>query len=135
MGQEHDDLREYGGRPEGELGETRRPLSVGRKARRRKRVTSRPFIRGPISVEWMLAAVECGRPATRLAILLQWVAGVEKTPVIKATAHRAAKFSLSRTALKNAISKLEAAGLIRADRCHGRPPSITILEGNGDESV
>ena len=85
----------------------------------------RPFIKGPIDLEWMQEASRAR--AVELAIYLQYKAGILGVNAkIQIRPAECREFGLADKARQRQIDRLEQAGLIVADRGVGRCPIVTL---------
>lgn len=86
-----------------------------------------PFIKGPISLEWMGQAARLPGKTLHVALALQYMAGLTNSLTVKLTAKTLGVFGVARDAKGDAIARLRNAGLISVDQSPGRAPSITLL--------
>ena len=95
------------------------------------RKRSRPFIKGPIDLEWVQKA--CCVNASTLAFYLQYMRGIlgaDSKIQVRPTDCR--KFGIADKARQRQIDSLEKAGLIVADRGKGRCPRVQVIFTNTD---
>lgn len=89
----------------------------------------RPFIKGPISLEWISAAAHLPGKAINVALALSWLSGLNKSKEkLKLTNKAYELFNVSRPTALKALNSLEDAGLVKVERGPGRKNRITILD-------
>jgi DNA-binding transcriptional ArsR family regulator len=86
------------------------------------------FVKGPLPMGWIGAAVRCG-DSRALPALLALKAKVDATrePWVKPPTTILQALGIERMARSRAISALERAGLIRVRRRRGRPPLVSLV--------
>ena len=97
----------------------------------KNRNRSRPFIKGPIDLEWVQKA--CCVNASTLAFYLHYMRGMlgpDARIQVRPTDCR--KFGIADKARQRQIDSLEKAGLIVADRGNGRCPRVQVIFTNTD---
>lgn len=94
-----------------------------RKTRRRLR----PFIKGPIPLEWVRAAVRCGPPAAAVAWLLWYLHGLTRERRFTVSNIKAKALGISRGTKMRGLHALAEAGLISFDRARKQSPRVTML--------
>ena len=95
----------------------------------RKLKRSRPFIKGPLDLEWISAASHLPGKAINVALALMWLSGLNKCKDdLKLTKTAYNLFNISRPTANKALKNLENAGLIKVERKVGRKNRITILD-------
>jgi len=95
----------------------------------RNRKRSRPFIKGPIDLEWVQKA--CCVNASTLAFYLQYMRGIlGADSKIQVRPSDCRKFGIADKARRRQIDSLEKAGLIVADRGNGRCPLVRVVSCN-----
>ena len=117
------------GRTAGTLEAIPETLSDPSRARRADQALrrSRHFIRGPLPLPWFERAAGQPGKAVAVALLIWFKAGMAGPGPFPLSAVLLARFGVGRKAAYRALTALEAAGLIRADRRRGRLPRVTIL--------
>ena len=91
-----------------------------------KRPKQRPFIKGPIDLEWMQGA--CKANAAPMALYLQYKQGIlGKGARIQIRPAECRDFGMSDRARQRQIDSLAAAGLILADKGNGRCPVVEVV--------
>jgi hypothetical protein len=93
----------------------------------RERLT-KPFLSGPIPMDWLHTAGRINGRALHVAITLRFLAGVTKSKTVKLSQKHLEGFSIDRQTKRRALLALEAAGLISIENGMGKSPIITILE-------
>ena len=89
----------------------------------------KPFIKGPIDLEWISAAASLPGKALHVALALMWVSGLKKSKVdLKLTRQAYERFHVSRKTVASNLHVLEKAGLIRVTRSTGKKSLVTILD-------
>jgi len=91
-----------------------------------KRPKQRPFIKGPIDLEWMQEA--CKANAAPMALYLQYKQGIlGKGARIQIRPSECREFGMNDRARQRQIDSLAAAGLILADKGNGRCPVVEVV--------
>lgn len=85
------------------------------------------FIKGPLPLVWMTKAAQMPGKTLQVALALWYLCGLQKTNSVKLTTKTSSLFGLSRDAKYDALSRLEAAGLIEVLRLPGCSPVVTLL--------
>jgi hypothetical protein len=106
------------------------PKPSGRKTKR-PRGEARPFLRGPIPVEWLARAHEAGGAALAVGLSLWFVRGVSgKSGPVKMRAAVRSRFRLNPDQNRRGLRALEAAGLVELVKGgRGRCAVVEIVEG------
>jgi len=86
------------------------------------------FIKGPLPYSWMKRAGELPGKTLHVALGLWLVAGLRCSRTFSFKRKAAGAFGASKDATYDALTRLEAAGLISVDRRRGRSPTVTILD-------
>ena len=86
------------------------------------------FIKGPVPLRWLLRAAALPGKALHIATGLWYMKGLCRSATFPFKRKTAAEFGVSPDATYDALTNLEAAGLVRVDRHRGRSPVVTILE-------
>ena len=90
------------------------------------RPKQRPFIKGPIDLEWVQEA--CKANAAPMAFYLQYKQGIlGKGARIQIRPSECKEFGMSDRARQRQIDSLAAAGLIVADKGNGRCPVVEVV--------
>ena len=88
---------------------------------------TKPFIKGPIDLEWVQRACQCN--AAELAWYLHYKSGIlGATACIQIRPSECSKFGLGDKARQRQVARLESAGLIQADKGLGRCPIVKVIE-------
>ncbi len=99
----------------------------------------RPAVRRPAppSATMAFLARAAALPGKSLALAAALVAAATsaRSPTVSCGRWVRAQFALSPDALCDGLTRLEAAGLIRASRRRGRHPVVTLLDKAGDDLV
>ncbi len=102
-----------------------------RHEKRRKRRQAR-FVKGPLPVHWLRAAVDAGGKALAVGLALWFESGLTgKRDGLRMTPRLLNEFGVSRKAAYLALTRLESADLISVKRHRGRAPRVTIIEQPG----
>jgi hypothetical protein len=91
-----------------------------------ERNATKPFLRGPVSMEWLSAASSLPGKALQVALAIQWVAGMSAGRPFKLTGKALAMVHISVDAATDGVNRLEAAGLIALTRKPGQRPTIQL---------
>ncbi len=84
------------------------------------------FVRGPIPLDWIQAAIPCGRKSINVVLALWYLAGFKRSNPVKLTAAALALFDVSAQAARSILQRFELAELVNVDRKRGRSPIVTI---------
>jgi hypothetical protein len=88
------------------------------------------FVRGPIPMNWIRAAIPLGRKSINVVLAVWFLAGFKRESQVKLTAATLADFDVTSQAARAILRRFETAGLVVVDRKRGRSPIITILDVN-----
>ena len=86
------------------------------------------FIKGPLPLSWLRRAAALPGKALHIALGLLYMSGLCRSATVTFKRKTAAEFGVSPDATYDALTNLEAAGLVRVDRHRGRSPTVTILD-------
>lgn len=89
---------------------------------------ARYFIKGPIPLSWLQCAAAIPGKALHVALGLWFVGGLCRSKTFSFKRSVATGMGVSPGALYDALTRLEGAGLIHAERHSGRSPVVTILD-------
>jgi len=103
-------------RPRAKLGRTRRAKPAGR------------FLRGPLCWDWLTAAGRLRGAALHVALVAQFLAGLNKSQTVALSGMELARIGIPRTTGYRALRALERAGLVAVCRRSGRLPRVTVIE-------
>lgn len=85
------------------------------------------FIKGPIPLKWIQLASQCGGRGTEVGLLLWYAAGWQKKNPVKFTAAICQQLGVHPKTTKRVLTRMEEAGLIKAEFHRGRSPVVTLL--------
>jgi hypothetical protein len=114
-------------------------VKSGRSARTRppRHRTGERFLKGPIPWSWLARAARQPGKALHVAIAAWHQAAMARSATVPLSlSDLAGDLGVLRDAARRGLEALEAAGLVRVERCAGRRPLVTILDvspgdGNG----
>jgi hypothetical protein len=89
------------------------------------------FLKGPIPLGWLEAAGRLSGKALHVGTFLWYKAGLTKSMTVKPSYEELRRFGVLPDAFQRALVKLEAAGLVTADKHPGRKPRVTIQSLSG----
>lgn len=89
--------------------------------------STKPFLKGPISMDWLSRAAQLPGKALHVAVAIQYLAGMNKGKPFKLTAKALAMVGVSDDATGDGLKRLEAAGLIHVARMQGQRADIRVL--------
>lgn len=93
------------------------------------------FIRGPIPLDWIVAAAGLGGSSLKLGLALWFRRGIEGSDSIQLRPATTKRFGIGRKAAYRALAALEGAGLIVVERRVGRTSRIRLIDrGSETES-
>ena len=84
------------------------------------------FFKGPIPGEWLAAAAALPGRSLHVALAVWHEAQLAKADTARLTHSAAARFGVSRDAVRRSLVRLEAAGLVTVERRLGCSPVVTI---------
>lgn len=90
------------------------------------------FLKGPIALNWLIAAAQLPGKTSEVAIALWFLVGVHKSHRVKLSNKLLKEFGVDRFAKNRALQVLEKSGLISLTRRAGCSPEVTILECTDD---
>jgi hypothetical protein len=85
------------------------------------------FLKGPVPMVWLAAAMALPGRALHVGIGLWFEAGLCNSAAVKVNLSR---FPFDRSAASRGLAALERAGLVRVARVKGRTPRVTIVAVN-----
>ena len=85
------------------------------------------FIKGPIPMSWISCAAKLPGKAIHVALALLWLAGMKPQQKIKVTRQALKFFNVSEDAYRDALPRLESAGLIKVWRAQGQRAQVEIV--------
>ncbi|MBX3209610.1 MAG: hypothetical protein KF764_31540 [Labilithrix sp.] len=83
------------------------------------------FLKGPVSMDWIRAAMQLRGSALHVAIFVHFIAGLKSSRTVKV---RLASIPIGRGAASRGLASLERAGLIKVRRVRGHWPTVRIVE-------
>lgn len=86
------------------------------------------FLKGPIPMDWLMAAANLPGRALHVGISTWFLAGIKKSNRVILTRSLLESLGVSRHAAYRALAHLERAQLIQVNRGRGRNPAVTLLE-------
>jgi len=86
------------------------------------------FVKGPIPYRWLERAGQLPGKVLHVALGLWWVRGLCRSKTFLFKRQAAVAFGASKDASYDALTRLEAVGLISVVRHRGRSPTVTILD-------
>lgn len=85
-----------------------------------------------IRADWLAKASALPGRSLHFANMLMVMAARQQSATVSPSKYYLEHYQISRDAAGDALTRLEAAGLVSASRRRGRPPRITLLDQNGD---
>jgi hypothetical protein len=86
------------------------------------------FVKGPLPIGWICAAVRCGdNQALPILLALKAKSDATRETWVKPPATILQALGITRMARSRAIAALEHAGLIEIQRRRGRPPLVSLV--------
>lgn len=92
------------------------------------------FIRGPIPMEWVKAASNCGQRAEAVTMLLWHTVGWQKKNAISLTPRILRELNVHPKTAKRVLSRMADVGLVDVEFHRGRSPVVTILDYRPSET-
>ena len=89
---------------------------------------TRPFLKGPISMDWLSAAARLAGKAINLALAVRWLVDMNGGKPVKLTAKALDLLNVSEDACSDGLRRLETAGLITVARQPGQRPTVGIRQ-------
>jgi hypothetical protein len=86
-----------------------------------------PFLRGPVPWHWLCEAANLPGKALHVGLALHFLSGVRKAVKVPLTTRVLGELGVSRQRARDALARLEGAGLVRVERQPGRIHQIEIL--------
>ena len=91
-------------------------------------VSSKPFLRGPIPMDWLNSAARLPGKALNVALAIRWLDGMNGGQPIKLTAKALNFFHVSQDACRDGLTRLEKAGLVSVTRKPGQRPTVLVRQ-------
>jgi hypothetical protein len=93
---------------------------------------NKPFVKGPIPVEWLAKALLINSaPTVGVALVLWYLSGIHKTRTVRLSSIDFGGWEPNRFQKSRALAQLTTAGLIRVESHPGRAPVVTVLVDDG----
>jgi hypothetical protein len=92
------------------------------------------FLKGPIPLAWLSIAACLPGKALHVGLAIWFEYGRRKHAQFRLTVAIVKRFGVARKAMYGALHSLEEAGLIAAQRRHGKNPVITLLSPNAEQT-
>ena len=89
---------------------------------------TRPFLKGPICMDWLGSAARLPGKAINLALAVRWLVDMNGGKPAKLTAKALAQLNVSEDACSDGLRRLESAGLITVARQPGQRPIVGVLQ-------
>jgi hypothetical protein len=86
------------------------------------------FLKGPIPLNWLIAAAKQPKSAILLGQALWFLVGTRKSRTVMLSSRLAKEFGVGRKVKTDGLSALEAAGLVSIERRPNKNPIVTILD-------
>jgi hypothetical protein len=102
-------------------------LSEGEVFAPKRRSRRRPFLRGPVPMDWLARAYRLSANALFVGLVLWHRAGLSRSRTVEVN-QRNLGFELNAQAVRRALRALEAEGLIRIRQRPGRKLRVRIWE-------
>lgn len=96
---------------------------------------NRPFLKGPVDLEWLAQTHELGGSVLAVGIVLWHFVGMARGRTVRVGLRDCELMKVKRAAARRAIDKLKAARLIAVAQTPGRKPMITVLDVRTSSSV
>jgi hypothetical protein len=85
------------------------------------------FIKGPIPMSWLSSVARLPGKSVHVALALFWLAGMKPQGKVKMTRQAQNLFNVSDDAYRDALPRLEKAGLIKVWRAPGQRAQVEIV--------
>lgn len=89
---------------------------------------SKPFMKGPIQMDWLSSAAQLPGKALNVALAVHWLAGMNGNKPTKLIGKSLKLLNVSDDACRDGLRRLEAAGLITVARLPGQRPVVTVRQ-------
>ena len=114
-------------RPISSLFSSKSSLDVSKSRGRYQRQT-KPFVRGPIPLDWLTCVAGISNKSLHVGIVLYYLAGLTNSTTVLVSYKVMNAFHVTRWTVRRNLLLMEDAGLIRVERHCGRSPRVTIVE-------
>ncbi len=98
-----------------------------------RRAPSKLFLRGPVTWAWIERAAVLPGKALHVALVVQLLVGMCKEKRVRLGPKYLKQMGVSRHAGYRALAELEKAGLVSVNRCRGKSPEVTAVDGAPSE--
>src|SRR5262245_42725205 len=105
------------------IGQSKSGLPIVKAARPAK---PKPYVTA--TLDWYVEPGELPGKASVVGMAVWFLRSVTKKSTVRLTSGTLTKFRVTRKAAYRALEELEAAGLVKVTRRHGRGPEVTILD-------
>ena len=102
------------------------PVSIPAESASTRPLSRDQFLGGPVPWDWLIRANHLSRTALVVGLCLWRLSGVKRSRTIMLGTNELTPFGIDRAAKSRALTALEKAGLIRAERRPGRFPVVTL---------
>ena len=89
---------------------------------------TKPFLKGPIPMDWLSAAAHLPGKALNVALAVRWLVDMGGGKPAKLTAKALALLNISEDACSDGLRRLESAGLIAVTRQSGQRPTVGLRQ-------
>jgi DNA-binding transcriptional ArsR family regulator len=89
------------------------------------------FIKGPISITWLIQASKLGVTPLLLGLVLWYLIGLRKANTVLLSNVTCRECGIEQDAKRRALLKLEKAGLVAVERSAKKSPKVTLLVDMG----
>lgn len=86
------------------------------------------FIRGPLPLPWMQCAARMPGKTLQVALVLWYLAGLQKSRTVRLATKSLALMGVSRDAKYDGLARLEREGLVSIEQKPGHAPVVTLLD-------
>ena len=100
------------------------PLSGGLEESKKSEL----FLKGPVPLSWLSKASLLPGKSFNVGLALWWLEGMAKGKPHKLTGSVIGHFGVKRDASRDALRRMEQAGLVRVERNPGSCPLVSILK-------
>ncbi len=89
---------------------------------------SKPFLKGPIPLDWLNNAGKLPGKSLHLALVIRWLVDMNGGKPTKITAKALERFGISPDACSDGLKRLETANLITVKRLPGQRPTVAYRD-------
>jgi len=90
--------------------------------------TTAPFVKGPLSLAWLGAAAKLPGKTLHMAMALCWLDGMNAGGPFKLNRKALDAFGVSDDAARDALHRLQVAGLITMTQSPGQRPLVSVVK-------